>query len=153
MGKKKKIKRIVFDTNILVSALLFRGELSKIATLWEKGRIIPVISRDTFEEFKNVLAYPKFSLSENEIKAIIGENVLPFFEVIEITHKVKGVCRDPKDDKFLSCAVSANADFIVSGDRDLCDLRKYKTIKIITPYDFLKKFRNVSGEPQVRLHF
>lgn len=140
MGKEKKVKKIVLDTNVLVSALLFRGELSKIVDLWEKGRMIPVISRETFEEFKNVLAYPKFSLTEKEVKTIIEENVLPFFEVVEITNEVSGVCRDPKDDKFFSCALSAKADFIVSGDNDLCDMGKYKSVKIINAAEFIKMF-------------
>jgi putative PIN family toxin of toxin-antitoxin system len=140
MGKKKKIIKVVFDTNVLVSALLFRGELSKIVDLWVKGRIVPVISRDTFEEFKKVLFYPKFSLTEKEVKIIIEENILPFFEVADITADVKGLCRDPDDDKFLSCAVSAGADFIVSGDNDLYDLRKYKSVKIIHPQDFFNYF-------------
>jgi putative PIN family toxin of toxin-antitoxin system len=140
MGKKKTIKKIVLDTNVLVSALLFRGESSRIVNLWESGKIIPVISKETFEEFKDVLTYPKFSLTENEIKSIIEDNVLPFFEVAETAHNVLGVCRDPKDDKFLSCAISAGADFIVSGDKDLCDLGKYKSVKIINIHEFLKKF-------------
>lgn len=140
MDKKKKIIKVVFDTNVLVSALLFRGALSKIVDLWVTGKIVPVISRDTFEEFKKVLFYPKFSLTEKEVKIIIEENILPFFEVADITADVKGLCRDPDDDKFLSCAVSAGADFIVSGDNDLCDLRKHKSVKIINPRDFFNYF-------------
>jgi len=140
MGKKKKVKKIVLDTNILVSALLFKGELTKIVELWEKGEIIPVISKETFEEFKRVLAYPKFSLTEKEVKSIIEENVLPFFEVVDITTKVSGVCRDPDDEKFLSCAIAASADFIVSGDKDLSDLSRYKSVKIIKVSDFIKMF-------------
>ena len=138
--KKKKIKKVVLDTNILVSALLFKGELSRIVDLWKKGKVIPVIYRETFDEFRDVLGYPKFSLSEKEIKTIIEEEVLPFFEIVEITDKVNGVCRDPDDDKFLSCAVSASADFIVSGDKDLCNLSKYKSVRIINASDFLKMF-------------
>lgn len=138
--KKKKIKRVVLDTNILVSALLFKGKLSRIVDLWKKGKVIPIICRETFDEIRDVLEYPKFSLSENEIKTIIEEEVLPFFEIVGITDKVKGVCRDPDDDKFLSCAVSASADFIVSGDKDLCNLSKYKSVRIINASDFLKMF-------------
>jgi putative PIN family toxin of toxin-antitoxin system len=142
VGKKEKeIKRVVLDTNILVSALLFKGDLSRIVDLWEKGSIIPVVSRETFEEFKNVLSYDKFSLTEDEIKIIIEDEVLPFFEIVDITHEIKGVCRDPDDDKFLSCAVSASADFIVSGDKDLCDLARYKSVKIIMPAELLRIFK------------
>jgi len=138
MGKKEKAKKVVLDTNVLVSALLFKGELSKIADLWEKGRIIPVISKETFAEFKKVLSYPKFSLTDKEIKTIIEENILPFFEIVDTTINITGVCEDPDDDKFISCAISASAGLIVSGDRDLCKLSRYRSIKFINAKDFIK---------------
>lgn len=141
MGKKKKaVTRVVLDTNVLVSALLFRGELSEIVTLWKKGKVVPVISKETFNEFRNVLEYPKFSLSKSEIKTIIQEEILPFFEVVEITERAKGVCRDPDDDKFPSCALSGWVDFIVSGDEDLISLSRYKSIRIISIQEFLRMF-------------
>jgi putative PIN family toxin of toxin-antitoxin system len=137
MGKKEKVKKVVLDTNVLVSALLFKGELSKIVDLWEKGKIIPVISRETFAGFKKVLSYPKFSLTDKEIKTTIEENILPFFEVVDITANVTGVCRDSDDDKFISCALSASANYIVSGDKDLCELGRYRSVKIINVKDFI----------------
>ena len=140
MGKKQeKVKRVVLDTNVLVSALLFKGVLSRFVELWRKGRIIPVISKETFEELTTVLQYPKFSLSKDEIKSLIEHEILSYFEVIEVVKAVKGVCKDPGDDKFVSCALSASADCVVSGDKDFCDLRQYKTVKIMNASDFLKK--------------
>jgi len=139
MGKKQeKVKRVVLDTNVLVSALLFKGALSRLVELWRNGKMIPVISKETFEELMTVLQYPKFSLPKDEIKSVIEHEILPYFEVIEVVKAVKGVCRDPGDDKFISCALSASADCIVSGDKDFCDLRQYKTVKIINTSDFLK---------------
>jgi putative PIN family toxin of toxin-antitoxin system len=140
MGKKQeKVKRVVLDTNVLVSALLFKGALSRFVELWRKGKMIPVISKETFDELTRVLQYSKFSLSKDEIKSVIEHEILPYFEIIEVVKIVKGVCKDPEDDKFISCALSASADCIVSGDKDFCDLRQYKTVKIINPSDFLKK--------------
>jgi len=83
---------------------------------------LPVVSRETFNEFR---------LTKGEIKAIIEEEVLPFFEVVEIVSEVSGVCKDLDDDKFIASALSASADFIVSGDKDLCNLVRHKSIKII----------------------
>ena len=141
MGKKEKtIGRVVLDTNILVSALLFKGDLARIVDLWKKGKIIPVLSRETFAEFEAVLEYPKFSLTRQEIKVIIEEEFLPYFEVIEITEDVEGICRDTDDDKFIACAVFASADFIVTGDKDLLDMGKYKSVKIISASVLLKMF-------------
>ncbi len=140
MGKKqKKVKRVVLDTNVLVSALLFKGALSRLVGLWQKGNIIPVISKETFAELTTVLEYPKFSLSKDEIKSVIEHEILPYFEVIEVVKTIKGVCRDSGDDKFISCALSASADCIVSGDKDFCDLRQYKDVEIMNSSDFLKK--------------
>jgi len=139
VGKKpKKIIRVVLDTNVLISALLFKGGLSKLVGLWQNGKIVPVVSKETFSELKTVLEYPKFSLSHAEIESLIEDEILPFFEVVSVTKHVQGACRDPGDDKFISCGLSANADAIVTGDKDFCDLRKYQSIKIIYASDYIK---------------
>ena len=139
MGKKEKqVKRVVLDTNVLISALLFRGGLSKIIGLWQKGKIIPVISKETFSELVTVLEYPKFSLTQEETDSIIKYEILPYFEIVEVVKNVKGICRDPEDDKFISCAISGSTDYIVSDDKDLFNLRQYKSIEIIKASDFLK---------------
>ena len=141
MGKKpKKVKRVVLDTNVLVSALLFKGTLSKIIELWQRGKILPVISKETFDELRTVLEYPKFSLTRDEIQSIIENEVLPFFEIVDVIKDVKDISKDPSDDKFISCALSASADYLVSGDKDLYDLRRFRSIKIIKVSDFLKMF-------------
>lgn len=136
----KKVRRVVLDTNVLVSALLFTGKLSKIVDLWRQGKVIPLISRETFEELRAVLEYPKFSLAPDEIQSIIENEILPFFEVVEIKENIRGICRDPGDDKFLACALSGSAHFILSGDKDLIDLKSYKTIRIIKTSEFLRLF-------------
>ena len=141
MGKTpKKIRRVVLDTNVLISALLFTGEPSKIVELWQRGRFVPLICRETFEELRAVLKYPKFSLVPDEIQSIIESEILPFFEVVEIKKRVKGICRDPEDDKFIACAVSGSADFLITGDKDLIDLKSYETVEIIKASEFLKIF-------------
>jgi len=139
-AQQKAVIRVVLDTNVLVSALLFKTTLSKIIDLWQGGVIIPVISKDTFQELRAVLEYSKFALSPDEIRAILEQEILPFFEVIDVGEEVKGICNDPADDKFISCALSAFADYIVSGDKALIDLKQYKSVKIIKPSEFLKLF-------------
>ncbi|MBM4387283.1 MAG: putative toxin-antitoxin system toxin component, PIN family [Deltaproteobacteria bacterium] len=141
MGKKKETVKIVLDTNILLSALLFKGELPKIVDLWKSGKIVPVISKETFEEFRVALEYPKFSLTKEEVKAIIHDDVLPYFEVIEASDIVKGACKGPDDDKFLSCALSTSVGIIVSGDKQFRALKKYGTVRIVAPSEFLKMFK------------
>jgi putative PIN family toxin of toxin-antitoxin system len=139
-ARQKAVMRVVLDTNVVVSALLFKTTLSKIIALWQRGAIIPVISKDTFQELQAVLAYPKFALTRDEIRALLEGEILPFFEVIEVREAVKGICADPADDKFLACALSASADYLVSGDKALTELKQYKSVTIIKPSEFLKLF-------------
>ena len=140
MGEKKSRIKFVLDTNVLISVLLFRKETSKIVDLWKRGKIIPVLSRETFDEFKAVLEYPKFSLTKDEIYSIVYEEVLPFFDVVEVKSQIKGICKDSDDDKFISCAIASGAKFIISGDKDLCNLRSYRSVNIIKLSDFLNIF-------------
>ena len=132
------MKRVVLDTNILVSALLFGGRLDALIGRWKSGELIPLFSRATFAEFRRVLAYPRFGLTGPEINALIEEEILAWCEVVETGEEIRGVCRDPGDDIFLSCAVAAGADAIVSGDRDLLDLGAFRGIPILSVAAFEK---------------
>lgn len=141
MGKKKKgVTRVVLDTNMLVSALLFKGKVSRFVALWQQGRLAPLLSKETFEELKKVLAYPKFALDQEEIGGILEDEVLPFFEIIDPVDPIEGVCADPDDDPFIACAVSGGAEFVVTGDAQLVGLRQYKTVRFVTPSESLKRF-------------
>lgn len=146
MGKKEEtLKRVVIDTNVLVSAFLFKGSLTKIVDLWKKGEIHPVISKETFEEFMTVLQYPRFSLTADEIRTIVDDEILPFLEVMEIKETVNGVCRDPNDDIFLAVAVNSGASCIVTGDKDLRELGKFREIRIVTPKAFLENSGDIQN--------
>jgi len=136
-----KNRRVVLDTNVVVSALLFRGELSRLHALWKRKAFTIVASREIVEEYLRVLAYPKFNLTEKEIGDIIREELLPCIEPVMVAEELKGVCVDPDDDKFLACAEAAKADVVVSGDEHLLSLKKYKGCPIITAEKFLRKFR------------
>ena len=69
--------RVVLDTNVLVSALIFTGISSELVPLWQRSAITVLLSRGILEEYLRVLSYPKFQLSEAEIKALIEEELLP----------------------------------------------------------------------------
>jgi putative PIN family toxin of toxin-antitoxin system len=125
------------DTNVLVSALLFGGQLDRLVGVWKSGAIIPIFSRATFDEFRKVLTYPRFDLTEAEIRTLIEDEVLPYFEVVDIREEIRGICRDPGDDIFLSCAIAGGVDAILSGDKDLLDIGKFRDIPIIPVRNFL----------------
>lgn len=113
MGKKEI--RVVLDTNVLVSALLFTGPLSRLVSLWRERRIALLLSKDVFIEYVRVLAYPKFKLSGDEIKSLVDEYILPFGEMVTVADTPAIIRQDPADDKFLSLAESGRARFILSG--------------------------------------
>ena len=70
MGKVK-VRRVVIDTNVLISAFLFGGDPGELIPLWKSGRIHPLASKGIIDEYLRVLAYPKFSLSPEEINFIV----------------------------------------------------------------------------------
>ena len=139
MGKRKKPLKVVLDTNIIVSTLLFEGRLEGIRELWREGEIEPYLTEETFEELVRVLHYPRFSLSEEEINALLYQEILPYFKFTESKRKISGVCEDPEDDKFLTCGVNASADYLISGDSHLLNIKNYGKIKIVSPSFLLKK--------------
>ena len=129
--------RVVLDTSALVSALLFTGISSELVALWQNGSITLLLSRDFLDEYLRVLGYPKFELSEENIKELLQEEILPFAEVVKPKRRLRVVRRDPSDNKFLECAVSGKARVIISGDKDLLSLGRYRQILIQTPAQFL----------------
>lgn len=135
---------MVLDTNVLISALLFKGTLAEIFDLIVGGNITPCLTPETLEELQQVLARPKFrdalmraSLSSEMIlEALLQQSVVaptpPW--VLPI------VLADQSDVKFLACAVLCNADVLVTGDCVLLALKTYAEIPIVTPRDFLREY-------------
>ena len=138
MGSRKAI-RIVIDTNVIVSALLFGGRPGKLVELWHNGNVQPYGSKSIIEEYIRVLTYPKFKLKEDEINYLIYKEILPYFEIVDVTDSPElGIVEDPSDEKFLHCAVKIRAAGIVSGDDHLLKLKSYQNIPILSVSQFLK---------------
>ncbi|MCP4574677.1 MAG: putative toxin-antitoxin system toxin component, PIN family [Deltaproteobacteria bacterium] len=116
------MKRIVVDTNVLVSGLLLDGKPGELVKLWKKRRVVPLCSKEIVKEYLRVLAYPKFQLSESEIDFLLTHEILPYFEVLTVKPGKFFVTLDPSDDKFIWCAIEGRADVIVSGDEHLLNL-------------------------------
>lgn len=140
MGKKIAL-RVVIDTNVLISCLLFKGRVSFLRELWVKNKIKPLLSKETFDEFHRVLHYSKFSLSPQEIRSVISNEILPYFDVVETEETLNSAsCRDPQDDKFLAVAKIGSASHLITGDQDLLELEKFGSTQILTPRDFYAVF-------------
>jgi putative PIN family toxin of toxin-antitoxin system len=126
-------RRVVFDTNTVVSALLFAtGRLAWLRAHWSDSGCTPLISRATVAELNRVLAYPKFKLSPDDRLELLGD-YLPYCTTIEPTEQCVIVCRDPDDQIFLDLAQSGDADVLVSGDHDLLVLAGQTRFLIETP--------------------
>ena len=140
MGKIE-VTRVVIDTNVVVSALLFGGVPGKLIPLWKGGRIRPLASKEIIEEYLRVLAYPKFQLSEEEINYLLYQEILPYSEIIRTKRGLVIVKQDPADDMFIRCAVAGKANMIISGDQHLLALKSYGKLKIVAPSQFLKQLQ------------
>ena len=121
--------RVVFDTNVLVSALLFReGFLGWLVDAWQTERVHPLASKATVEELIQVLGYPKFRLAASDRQALL-EEYLPWCEAVVVSAVMEAPdCRDPEDRMFLKLAAAANADALVTGDGDLLIFMRWPRI-------------------------
>ena len=113
--------RLVLDTNVLVSALLFRATASALFDAWRGGRFRLAVSEPILSEYARVLEYPKFRLTERETTAIMEQLVLPYCDRFQAPDQPR-FCSDPDDDKFIHCALAARAAALVSGDRAVLSL-------------------------------
>jgi putative PIN family toxin of toxin-antitoxin system len=130
--------RIVVDTNVFVSALVFGGVPRRVLELVQTGRCELFYSEAIQVEVWRVLK-EKFGWSEAKLDEVlptlwsIGELIVP-------RSRVNAVSDDPDDDRILECALSARAGFVVSGDRHLLCLRAYKAISIVSPREFMETY-------------
>jgi putative PIN family toxin of toxin-antitoxin system len=138
MGKVK-VKRVVIDTNVVISALLFGGEPGELIPLWKSGRIKPLASKEMVDEYLRVLTYPKFGLTPEEINFLLYQEIVPYFEIVKAKPGRVIVGDDPSDDKFIRCAEAGRAKTIISGDQHLLRLKSFGAISILTPVQFLKE--------------
>lgn len=138
---------IVADTNVLISGLLWTGPAHRLIELAEAGSITLCATMETIEELRGVLSRPKFAAKILERQSTVEEIMLGVISLVDLypPSPVTGVVlADPDDDIFIACALSAGADYIVSGDEHLLSLKRYKGIEIVTVKEFLKrKFPNL----------
>lgn len=133
--------RVVLDTNVVVSALVFRSpSADRLRDAWRHGKFLPLVSKATVQELLRVLAYPKFRLSPADREELLGD-YLPCTDGVRIPHPPPRVpaCRDPYDRPFLELAVAGHAKLLVSGDQDLLALAGRASFEIVTPADFLRR--------------
>ena len=137
------VLKLVLDTSTIVSSFFWEGNEADLFRKIEEGRAILYMSNEILKEIEEVIKRPKFD------KVMKNANLIPdqiIQKIVSLSYFVissnlnMNVCRDEKDNKFLECAESANADYIVSGDEDLLVLKKYDKISIVTTKQMLELF-------------
>ncbi len=131
--------RVVIDTNLVLSALVFaEGRLTPLRQAWQARRIRPLVSRVTAAELIRVLAYPKFRLTPEEQRELLAD-YLPCCETVRIPNPPPKTpaCRDPFDVPFLQLALAGKAKALVTGDRDLLSLARGFACPILSADQFI----------------
>jgi uncharacterized protein len=134
--------KLIIDTNIFYSAIGFDNTIYDfVFSVFENVDCRVYCSKAIMEELKNKLFSQKFDQKtknklnqkqKNDFISILSENLL-FIE----TNSVVNICRDPDDNKFFELAVEINADYIITGDKDLLELELYLKTKILKPSQFM----------------
>ncbi len=131
--------RVVLDTNVLVSSLLFGGQLSFIVELLKHGEITPCFSFDTWNELERILRYPKLATPLNIINAtpedILNRLQLDAVFVINTKSPLR-LPDDPADEALIACALTSGAKVLVTGDQYLLSFKNKAPVGIMTPKEF-----------------
>jgi putative PIN family toxin of toxin-antitoxin system len=130
--------RVVLDTNVLVSAIFWRGAPHQILQAWAEGKIEILCSIPILDEYRRVLEDFGKDLPDFELGAwmrFIFEHAI----FINPSISLSILREDPADNRFLECAISGKADAIISGDQHLKSLRHFEGVDILSPSEFLKK--------------
>lgn len=134
MGKKTKV---VIDTNVVVSTFGWGGKPADIIRLITSGKVLNFTSIEMLAELKKVVGYSRLAFSET-LQAEIIEIMFNASSIVERHELVNIIDDDTEDNKILECAISAGAEFVVSGDKHLLTLKSFEGIKIVTPEEFIK---------------
>ncbi len=148
MSESHPLPRAVLDTNIYISGtILAHGTPFDVLEAWRRQTYILITSEAIIAELKRVLHYPRirkrYSITDQDATRLI-ESLHAEAMVVAGDYEVSGVSPDPDDDKFLACALEGQADYIVTGDPHLLNLKQYHGIKILKPHEFLKRLSSPS---------
>ncbi len=132
-----KVSRIIIDTNLWISFLITKDFTKLDEIIFSRDGIL-VFSQELLDEFLDVARRPKFRrfFSPTDIEEIL-ETVNEYADFVKVKTTIE-VCRDQKDNFLLSLSIDGNADFLLTGDKDLLDLAKFGETTIITISDFLQ---------------
>lgn len=143
-GFNRQSTRIVVDTNVWLRYLIKPGAAIRelVETWWLGGHVQMVVSSELLSELEDVLARPAL---QRFIQTAEGQTLLETIrllaEVIPALGPIPAFTRDPKDDKFIACALAGQARFVVTTDDDLLVLAELEGVRMITPHHFVAWLR------------
>lgn len=128
--------RVVLDTNILVSALIDNGKPRKLV-LELLGKHTVIVSRQMLAEFADVISRDKFAVASVQVERFTS-SLVRMSKIVPDTARFKVVSQDPDDDIVLNAAYAGRAEFIVTGDRHILSLDKFKKTRIVNVSQMLE---------------
>jgi putative PIN family toxin of toxin-antitoxin system len=131
------VLRVVLDTNVLISGILFGGKPRKILEIAIRGDIRLCLSEPILEELRGVLQRSKFDYSPEMIQSILTE-LTGIADFVNPSETLNVILEDPEDNRSLECAVEAKANYIISGDLHLLKLSRYRNIEVLNVAAFLE---------------
>lgn len=141
---KPKIRKVVLDVNILVSAFFYpAGKPRHVWELAERRKIISVTCDQMIGKLLEVITRPKFDKYDLTLAEKIGfaARVRHFSSLVMVSGNLQGITVDPEDDIVLECAMNGSVEYIITGDPHLKRLERYRKIEIITVSSFLEVMR------------
>ena len=131
--------KVVLDTNIYISGILFAGKPREVLDLAIKSKIHVFISPDILSELRDVLSRKKFGFSPERADIIIRE-IESITTMVNPAKKYSIVLHDSDDNIIIDCAMESRVEYIITGDNDLLCLNKYKSINIVNPALFIEEY-------------
>ena len=128
--------QVVIDTNIWISGIFWGGKPGKIVDFALAKKLTPCFSTTTFTEWEEKIKPLAKRAKSPELYLYPRKYLLRYAVFVQPRQEIK-VCRDPDDNHFLEVVVEADAKFLITGDKDLLDLKKFKGVQIVTPSKFL----------------
>ena len=127
--------RIVIDTNVVASAIFFGGRPAELLRMVVAKTLTAVATDEIVDEYQETVNHLMTKYS-NRVKSLSLVPIVSAMELIASSNNIQ-ICRDPDDDKFISCAVDGKCYYIVSGDNDLLTLKNYEGVQIVTVAEFM----------------
>ncbi len=131
--------KVVIDSNVWISGLVFGGKPENILKLFIEGKIVVIVSEEILTELRRIIN-TKFPLFKPQL-GLLGASIRDDAILVPLGDNTIDVSRDADDNKIIETAIKGKADYIISGDNDLLVLKEYDGIYILKPASFLDIYK------------